>query len=74
MTATLAPKKTMTKQLSIRLTNQQKDFIEEQVRLLRTHDASRTFCWSEADVIRGMLNDSMSRKFNALVGFENWKQ
>lgn len=53
------PRKRMTQQLSLRLSDEQRTYVRAQLDELRDADGSRDFAWSEADVIRAVLDQAV---------------
>lgn len=46
-------------QLSVRFSSNQRRYLQEQLRLLRTDPNLRHFRWSESDLVRALINEAM---------------
>lgn len=51
----VTPRKRLTQQKSLRLPEEQDRYIQEQLALLRRSGTTGAFIWSEADVIRAII-------------------
>ncbi|QNN97234.1 hypothetical protein P9A51_gp79 [Xanthomonas phage Xp12] len=46
-------------QLSVRFSTNQRRYLQEQLRQLRTDPTLRHFRWSESDLVRALINEAM---------------
>lgn len=50
---------TLDTQLSVRFSKKQRDYLQTQLRRLRTDNTLRHFRWSESDLVRMLVNEAV---------------
>lgn len=58
---------TLSEQLSVRLTEPQREYVKKETARLRGDTSALFIRWTEADVIRCIIHDAMSRGFEVAV-------